>query len=81
MSGHRYATRGAVNGCRRPTWLVHASILEAIARDALGDPAAADRAVEHALDVAEPDGLLGLFLVHPAPGLLEPLLRARASNA
>jgi hypothetical protein len=53
MSGHRYATRGAVNGRRWPTWLVHAFILEAIARDALGHPAAADRAMEHALDLAE----------------------------
>ena len=53
MSGHRYAARGAVNGRRWPTWLVHAFILGAIARDALGHPAAADRAMEHALDLAE----------------------------
>jgi LuxR family maltose regulon positive regulatory protein len=51
--------------------LAHAFLLEAIAQDALGDPAAAGRALERALDLAEPDGALSLFLLHPAPGLLE----------
>jgi LuxR family transcriptional regulator, maltose regulon positive regulatory protein len=53
------------------SWLVEAFLLEAIARDALGDPAAAGRALERALDLAEPDGALLWFLMHPAPGLLE----------
>jgi LuxR family maltose regulon positive regulatory protein len=53
------------------TWLAQAFMLEAIARDALGDPAAAGRALERALDLAEPDGTLSAFLLHPAPGLLE----------
>jgi LuxR family maltose regulon positive regulatory protein len=39
--------------------------------DALGDPAAAGHALERALDLAEPDGALLWFLMHPAPGLLE----------
>jgi len=55
----------------RTIWLTHALLLEAIARDALGDPAAAGRALERALDLAEPDGALLWFLLHPAPGLLE----------
>ena len=46
----------------RRTWLVDAFLLEAIARDALGDPAAAGRALERALDPAEPDGMLFPFL-------------------
>src|SRR5262249_47432675 len=33
-----------------PAWLAHAFLLEAIARDALGDPAAAGQALERALD-------------------------------
>ena len=45
-----------------------AFMLEAIARDALGDPAAAGRALERALDLAEPDGALSAFLLHPVPG-------------
>jgi len=55
----------------RRFWLAHAFMLEAIAREALGDPATAGRAVERALDVAEPDGALMAFLLQPAPGLLE----------
>jgi LuxR family transcriptional regulator, maltose regulon positive regulatory protein len=54
-----------------PMWVVAAALLEAIAREALGDPSAAGHAVERALDLAEPDLVLFPFLVHPAPGLLE----------
>jgi LuxR family maltose regulon positive regulatory protein len=52
-------------------WVIQAFLLEAIARDALGDPAASGRALERALDLAEPYGMLIPFLLHPAPGLLE----------
>jgi len=64
----------------RRTWLVQAFLLEAIARDALGDPAAAGRALERALDIAEPDGTLMAFLLHPAPGLLERHARQRTAH-
>jgi LuxR family transcriptional regulator, maltose regulon positive regulatory protein len=47
------------------TWLVHACLLEAIARDALGDPAAARDAMRRALDAATPDGVVTAFLFHP----------------
>jgi LuxR family transcriptional regulator, maltose regulon positive regulatory protein len=56
-------------------------LLEAIARDALGDAAAADAAIERALDLAEPDGVLLPFLVYPAPGLLERHVRHRTAHA
>ena len=49
----------------RSGWL-QAFLLEAIARDALGDPAAAGRALERALDLAEPDG--ALLCVPALPG-------------
>ncbi|HYZ55771.1 MAG TPA: LuxR C-terminal-related transcriptional regulator [Streptosporangiaceae bacterium] len=62
-------------------WLVRAFLLEAIARDALGEAAAAGRALERALDLAEPDGLLLPFLLHPAPGLLERHARHRTAHA
>jgi LuxR family transcriptional regulator, maltose regulon positive regulatory protein len=52
-------------------WMSQAFLLEAIARDALGDPVAAERALERALDLAEPDGALFGFLLHPAPELLQ----------
>jgi LuxR family maltose regulon positive regulatory protein len=65
----------------RWAWLIQAFVLEAIARDALGDPAAAGRAIERALDLAEPDGALGSFLLYPAPGLLERHARHRTAHA
>jgi LuxR family maltose regulon positive regulatory protein len=52
-------------------WLAEAFLLEAVARDALGDPAAAGRAVERALDLAEAEGAVAAFMLYPAPGLLE----------
>jgi LuxR family maltose regulon positive regulatory protein len=63
-----------------PARLAEAFILEAMARDVLGDPAAAGRAVERALDLAEPDGALAPFLRHPAPGLLERQARQRTAH-
>jgi LuxR family maltose regulon positive regulatory protein len=63
------------------SWLVEAFLLEAIARDALGDPASAGAALERALDLAEPDGALLWFLLHPAPGLLERQARQRTAHA
>ena len=51
--------------------MVTALLLEARARDALGDQAAAGRVLERALDIAEPDGVLLPFLLDPAPALLE----------
>jgi LuxR family transcriptional regulator, maltose regulon positive regulatory protein len=62
-------------------WLVEAFLLEAIARDAVGDPAAAGRALERALDLAEPDGARFFFLIHPVPGLLERHARHRTAHA
>jgi LuxR family transcriptional regulator, maltose regulon positive regulatory protein len=64
-----------------PTWLMHAFLLEGIARDALGDQAAAGRAVERALDLAESDGSILAFLLHPAPALLERQARQRTTHA
>ena len=64
-----------------PAWLIQAFLLEAIARNALGDPGAAGRALERALDLAEPDGVLLWFLLHPAPGLLERHVRHSAHVA
>jgi LuxR family transcriptional regulator, maltose regulon positive regulatory protein len=62
-------------------WVTQAFFLEAIARDALGDPAAAGRALEHALDLAEPDGLAFGFLLRPAPELLKRHARQRTAHA
>jgi LuxR family transcriptional regulator, maltose regulon positive regulatory protein len=53
------------------SWQARADMLEAIARDALGDPDAADAALERALDLSERSGDLIPFLLYPASGLLE----------
>jgi LuxR family transcriptional regulator, maltose regulon positive regulatory protein len=63
------------------TRLFQAFLLEAIARDALGDPPAAASALERALDLAEPDGVLTMFLFHPVPGLLQRQARQRTAHA
>ena len=62
-------------------WEIEALLLEAIARDALGDPGAASRALERALEVAEPDGLLLPFLLYPTAELLERQARLRTTHA
>jgi len=66
---------------RPRVWPVQALVLEAIARDALGESEAAERALERALDLAEPEGLLIPFLLYPAAGLLERHRRRRTSHA
>jgi LuxR family maltose regulon positive regulatory protein len=65
----------------RSTWLAQAFMLEATARNALGDPAAAGRALERALDLAEPDSTLSAFLIHPVPALLEHYARHSTRHA
>jgi LuxR family maltose regulon positive regulatory protein len=62
-------------------WEAQSLLLEAIARDALGDLGASSRAMERALDLAEPDGLLLPFLLIPAPELLERHARLRGTHA
>ena len=64
-----------------PNWRVNVFVLEAIVRDALSDRAAAWRALERALDIAEPDRMLFPFLIYRAPGLLERHARGCARHA
>jgi LuxR family transcriptional regulator, maltose regulon positive regulatory protein len=61
--------------------MAEAFLLEAIARDVLGNPVAAGRALERALDLAESDGTLLWFLLHRAPGLLKRHARQRTAHA
>ena len=62
-------------------WKSQTFLLEAIARDKLGDPVAAGRALEHALDLVEPDGAVFAFLLHPAPELLASHARGGTAHA
>jgi LuxR family maltose regulon positive regulatory protein len=62
-------------------WLVQSLLLDAIVRDAAADAAAAEHALERALDLAERDRVLLPFLVHPVPELLERHARRRTAHA
>jgi LuxR family transcriptional regulator, maltose regulon positive regulatory protein len=61
---------GSISGVRGVR-MVTALLLEARARDALGDQASAVRALERALDITQSNGILLPFLLDPAPALLE----------
>ena len=70
---------GSVPGVRRARMMT-ALLQEAAARDALGDRAAAGRALERALDIAESTGILLPFLLDPAPAQLERHRRCRTAH-
>jgi len=60
---------------------VLARLLSATVNDALRDAGAAGRALESALDFAEPESMLLPFLLYPAPALLERHQRHHTSHA
>jgi LuxR family maltose regulon positive regulatory protein len=64
-----------------PSAVIQAFLLEAIARKTLGDSIAAEAALERALDLAESNGALLWFLLHPVPGLLESYARHPSAHA
>jgi LuxR family maltose regulon positive regulatory protein len=64
-----------------PRWEIQALLLKARVDDALGDTGASSRALERALELAERDGLLLPFLLHPAPDLLKRQSRLRTTHA
>jgi LuxR family transcriptional regulator, maltose regulon positive regulatory protein len=63
---------------RRAT--VHALLLDAAARDRLGQPGAAEASIERALDLAERDGTILQFLLVPVRELLERHPRHRTAH-
>ncbi len=70
---------GSLSGvCQVP--MVTALLLEARARDTLGDQAAAGRVLERALDITESNGMVLPFLLDPAPALLERHRRYRTAH-
>jgi LuxR family transcriptional regulator, maltose regulon positive regulatory protein len=70
---------GSLSGvCQVP--MVTALLLEARARDTLGDQAAAGRVLERALDSTESNGVVLPFLLDPAPALLERHRRYRTAH-
>ena len=70
---------GSVPGVRQ-VQTVTALLLEARARDGLGDQGTAGRVLERALDITESTGILLPFLLDPAPALLERHRRYRTAH-
>jgi LuxR family maltose regulon positive regulatory protein len=64
---------------RRAT--VHALLLDAVAQDRLGDPEAAEAAIERALELAEQDGTILQFMLVPVGELLARHPRRRTAHA
>jgi LuxR family maltose regulon positive regulatory protein len=62
-------------------WSISAHLLDAIARDGQQDVEGAHRALELALDMADPNDALLPFLLYPAPELLRRHARGRTSHA
>jgi LuxR family transcriptional regulator, maltose regulon positive regulatory protein len=62
-------------------WLIAAFLLEASAREGLGEREAARRALDRGLDLAESYGLLFPFLLHPVSELLERHARQRTAHS
>jgi LuxR family transcriptional regulator, maltose regulon positive regulatory protein len=71
---------GSVSGIRQ-VQMVTALLLEARARDALGDQATAGRILEQALDITESTGILLPFLLDPTPTLLDRHRRSRTAHS
>jgi LuxR family maltose regulon positive regulatory protein len=64
-----------------PRWtLVEALVLDAAARDRLGDRRATEASLEAALELAEPEGLVLSFMLWPNPDLLERHPRHRSAH-
>ncbi|MBV8217964.1 MAG: hypothetical protein JO325_05850, partial [Solirubrobacterales bacterium] len=63
------------------TATTEAQVLDAVARDQLGDPRAAEASLERALELAEPEGMILPFLLAPSAGVLERLPRHRTVHA
>ena len=60
---------------------IDASLLDALARDQLGDHAGAETSIERALEMAEPEGVLLPFVLFPVRQLLERHPRHRTAHA
>ncbi len=78
------STAGVVDGTTpvvRTGTVIQALLLEALARERLGDNAASERAIERALDAAEADSIVFPFVAVPARHLLERHPRHRTAHA
>ena len=61
--------------------MTEAQVLDAVAREQLGDTRAAEIALETALELAEPQGIVLPFILAPARAILERVPRHRTAHA
>lgn len=71
---------GSAPVIHRPSATTEALVLDALARDQLGDRRAAEASLEHALDAAEPEGIVLPFVLSPVRDLLEHLPSHRTAH-
>jgi LuxR family transcriptional regulator, maltose regulon positive regulatory protein len=64
-----------------PSVTTEAQLLDALARDQLGDQRAAEVSLEHALELAEPEGIILPFILAPIQDILEGVPRHRTAHA
>ena len=64
----------------RPSATTEAHVLDALAREQLGDRRAAEASLERAFDAAEPEGIVLPFLLLPARDLIQCLPRDRTAH-
>jgi LuxR family maltose regulon positive regulatory protein len=72
---------GSARSAHQTTSVIDALLYEALARDRLGDARATEEAIERALELAEPEGIIVPFAVAPVADLLERHPRHRTSHA
>jgi LuxR family maltose regulon positive regulatory protein len=72
---------GGIAAIHRPSSITEAQVLDAAAREQLGDKRGAEASLERALELAEPDGIIQPFIGAPVRGLLERLPPHRTTHA
>jgi LuxR family maltose regulon positive regulatory protein len=75
------AIEGTAPAIHQPSAAVEAAVLEAAAREQLGDRRGAENSLEQALELAEPEGILLPFALVPMGDLLNRHPRHRSAHA
>jgi LuxR family transcriptional regulator, maltose regulon positive regulatory protein len=73
--------KGSAPTIHQSSRAIEAQVLDALAREQLGDHHAAEASLERALELAEPEGILLPFVLNPVQDLLERLPRHRTAHA
>ncbi len=71
---------GSAPVLHRPSTITEAQLLDAMAREQLGDQRAAEASLERALELVEPEGILLPFVLVPVRRLLERLPQHRTAH-